>query len=305
MKHPSPYSNSGSGSPYVSTSNVKHSSPYLRGPSSYAYQPQLTFAASQPTPVSYIHNPFQFAQIYAQQMPSAAHHYNNVHHVSPGNSYYHTASIGYPQYSNPAPQQQFQQQHYHKMPVYSQPQSFTAGNYYHAKQQLITSKPSVLETPLPTSAASSTTSSSEIQHNPNGAVSYVNFSHLPKLPVPAALIATQVAPHHQEQHQNVYYHHHQQPQQQHAPQPFYAEYKHFHPITFAQLPTIYSAGAANYFPNHQHHHHHPNQQHYAASILQPYAHISKISAIPTTSPAHLLSVSVIPTVPQKVTANYS
>jgi hypothetical protein len=190
------------------------------------------------------------------------------------------------------------QQHLHKYPIYNQPQPFTQHHHHvqHPKQQhLVTSKPAAVETPLPTSSSSS--SNSEVHHNQHGAVSYVNYSQLSKLPTPAALIATPAAPH----QQHAYYH------QQHSslPQQFYADYKNFHPLSFAQIPTLYSAGASNYFPNHQPHHH-PQQQHYAASAVQPYAQISKISSLPAPSPStQVLSVSVVPTtLPQKVTANF-
>lgn len=258
-KPPSPY-----GSPYVSTSNVKHSSTFVRGLSSpsHGYQPQLTYSASQPTPVSYIHNPFQFAQqIYSHQL-SAPSHYNHVHQPS---------YFGYPNTHQFSYSNQYQAPP-HKVPIYNQGHPFTVPKH----QQLITSKPAVLETPLPP-----TTSSSEVHHNPHGAVSYVNFSQLPKLPTPAALIATPPAPSH---HQNVYYQ---------QPQTFYsADYnKPFHPLTFSQLPSI--VAATNYFPNHHQQH---QQQHYAASAVQPYAHISKISSIPTQSStaAQVVSVNVVP-----------
>jgi hypothetical protein len=117
-----------------------------------------------------------------------------------------------------------------------------------------------------------------VHHNPHGAVSYVNFSQLPKLPTPAALIAT--PPSH---HQHVYYQ---------QPQAFYsADYnKPYHPLTFAQLPSI--VAATNYFPNHHQH----QQQHYAANAVQPYAHISRLSGIPTQSPAaaQVVSVNAVP-----------
>jgi hypothetical protein len=197
------------------------------------------------------------------------------------------------------------QQHLHKFPIYNQPQPFTQHHHHvqHPKHQhLVTSKPSAVETPLPTSS-SSPSSNSEVHHNQHGAVSFVNYSQLSKLPTPAALIATSAAPHQHHQQQHAYYH------QQHSPLPqqFYADYKHLHPLTFAQIPTVYSAGASNYFPNHhQHHHQHQQQQHYAASAAQPYAQISKISSMPQPSPStQVLSVSVVPTtLPQKVTANF-
>ncbi|KAL7038846.1 hypothetical protein ACKWTF_009713 [Chironomus riparius] len=300
---------------FVSPSNVKFSSPssaYNRpAPVSYGYHnnnnnyQQLAFAASQPAAVSYLHSPYQLAQqIFTQQLP--LHNYN-VQQLTP---FIHAPTMGYfGPYQAPVQSQQFQQfgslnkypqiSTFHQQPqthnVASQPSS-----YKHS--QLITSKPVALESPLPahsssnhgaspSSSSSSSSQSGEVHHNQHGAISYSTFlqpfdkSH-PQLPTAAALIATQPPPH-------VYYHHHHNHHHQAPPQTFVDYSKHLSGAYSLPIATNYYTGY-NAAPN----------AHYGQAqspAIQPYAHISKISVIPTPSvpTPQVVSVSVVPTIPQK------
>ncbi|XP_070498541.1 serine/threonine-protein kinase Wnk-like [Chironomus tepperi] len=305
---------------FVSPSNVKFSSPssaYSRpAPLSYGYHNnnnyQLAFAASQPAAVSYLHSPYQLAQqIFTQQLP--LHNYN-VQQISP---FMHAPTLGYfGQYQAPA-QSQYQQygslNKYPQISSFHQPQTYNVASQQqqqHQQQssspkhsQLITSKPVALEAPItshsssnhdasPSTSSSSSSSldsslqSGEVHHNQHGAISYSNFlqpfdkSH-PSFPTAAALIATQPPPH-------VYYHHHHNHHHQAPPQTFVDYSKHF-------------SGGYN-LPIAQNYYHGFNNAHAQSAPVQPYAHISKLSVMPTPSvPApQVVSVSVVPTIPQKI-----
>lgn len=303
------YPYGGSQQQFVSPSSVKFSSSssssspssaYNRGvPLTYGYNnnyQQLAFAASQPAAVhSYFHSPYQLAQqIFAQQLP--LHNYN-VHQLTPlihaptmgiFGSYQFPSQFGslnkYPQISS-----------FHQAQTsYNVPQPSSPKHHHNNHQQqqqhlqIITSKPVALESPTPSSlspssSSSSASQSSEVQHNQHGAISYSKFLHssdksYPSIPTAAALIATQPPPQPHE-----YYHHHQAP-----PQTFVDYTKHSLPNAYS-LQTI----ASDYYSGLN-----------GAAAVQPqvpYAHISRISVIPTPSiPApQVVSVSVVPTIPQK------
>jgi len=298
----------------VSPSNVKFSSPssaYSRpAPLSYGYHnnnnyQQLAFAASQPAAVSYLHSPYQLAQqIFTQQLP--LHNYN-VQQLTP---FIHAPTMGYfGPYQAPVQSQQFQQfgplNKYPQIPTFHQPQTYNVASQPSSPKhsQLITSKPVALETPLPahsssnhnaspqSSPSSSYSSSQSGEVHQHGAISYSTFlqpsdkSH-PPLPTAAALIATQQPPH-------VYYHHHHNHHHQAPPQTFVDYSKHLSDAYNFPIATNYYTGfnAAS-------------QAHIApaqTAAIQPYAHISKISVIPTPSvpTPQVVSVSVVPTIPQK------
>jgi hypothetical protein len=276
---------------FVSPSNVKYSlssapsAAYNRAPAlSYGYNnnnnyynfpQQLSYAASQPAAVSYVQSPFHLAQqIFAHQLPLANY---NVHQVAP---IIHSPNAGF--------LGSYQQQHHHhqqQAPVsayhhhQTQPQTFAINKipqyptYYNQhqpqtlKQQqqqqgIITSKPVAVETPL---ASTSSSASNEVHHNQHGAVSYAAF----KLPSAAGLIATS-SPH---QHQQSFIY------------PQSLDYgKHL-----SSAYPLHPVPPANYFAGY-------------APAGAPYAHISRISVIPTpVVPApQVLSVSVVPTIPQKI-----
>lgn len=304
----------------MSPSNVKFSSPlnaYSRpAPLSYGYHnnnnyQQLAFAASQPAAVSYIHSPYQLAQqIFTQQLP--LHNYN-VQQLSP---FIHAPTMGYfGPYQTPV-QSQFQQfgtlNKYPQISTFHQPQTYNVASQPSSPKhsQLITSKPVALEAPLPahsssnhgaspstssspsSSSSHSSSQSGEVHHNQHGAISYSTFlqpsdkSH-PPLPTAAALIATQPPSH-------VYYHHNHNHHHQAPPQTFVDYSKH--------LSGAYSLPIAqNYYTGFNA----AAQAHIApaqSQAFQPYSHISKISVIPTPSvpTPQVVSVSVVPTIPQKI-----
>ena len=127
------------------------------------------------------------------------------------------------------------------------------------QQPLIKSKPVVLESSLTPMTIN------EMHQNP-------------KFVSPVALIAMSAkSPQNHQQH--IYY-------QSPSPHSLYADLsKQFHSIVLHPMQIV---AATNYFPNHQ--------QYYAASIVQPHEHISKLTPrIPTNQPnAQIVSLNVIP-----------
>lgn len=245
----------------------------FKEPSSYPQYQPLTFAASHPASVAYVHPQGNYAyssvsgpQLYStQNIPM--HHYgfnsaqpiNPVLHAMPvatfSNSYANTF------YLNP--------QQVHKVPIYNQQPNIAATyhqspNFHHhvkpshAATQIITSKPTALESPIVPDS-----SSHSVDHN-HGAVSFAHFSSERK-PSAAPLIATQ-AP------QQVYYHHQQ-------PQTLYGG-DYSKPIQYAAIPI-----ASNYYPT-------SSGVHYGNN--GPYAHINRVAFVPPTAGSTLIPTAAIP-----------
>ncbi|KAG5681620.1 hypothetical protein PVAND_011036 [Polypedilum vanderplanki] len=270
---------------FVTPSNVKYSlssAPYNHNRGStglsygynnfYSYPQQLAFAASQPAAVSYTQSPYHLAQQYfAHQLPLTNY---NVHQVTP---LIHSPNIGFLNtYNHHHPQQApanaYHQYSINKIPqyptYYNQHQPQTSPKQQQQQQQsVITSKPVALETPLATSSSSSLTSgANEVHHNQHGAVSYSAF----KVPSAAALIATPSPP------QHVIY-----PPLDYGKNHVNAYSLHSHP-----LPPVNHFAGYSAVPN---------------VNIQPYARISPIAIFPTpVVPTQVLSVSVVPTIPQKI-----
>lgn len=266
------YSKASSYSPSFSPFNFVQ---YKDTPSYPQYQP-LTFAASHPASVAYVHPQGNYAyssvshgpQLYpTQNIPMHHYGYNSAQPINPvlhampvatfSNSYANTF------YLNP--------QQIHKVPIYNQQPNIAAAyhqsqNFHphvkpvsHAPSQIITSKPVAVEHPLAPSA-----SSHSVDHS-HGAVSFAHFSNERK-PSAAPLIATQ-AP------QQVYYHHQQ-------PQTLYGG-DYSKPIQYAAVPI-----ASNYYPT--------------SSGVQyghngAYAHINRVAfATPTSASTLIPSIAAIP-----------
>jgi hypothetical protein len=260
----------------------------------HAYQnyQSLTFAASQPAPLSYnvqplnqyayssaAHSPQQ--QLYAQNIPfnhfafNSAQPINPVLHASPVASFSGS-------YQAPANTFYVNPQQIHKVPIYSQqPQAFHASyhqptNYHHqlhqqqqhvkqssSPSQIITSKPLALETPH------GPTSPSHVEHS-HGAVSFSSFAHSPSVeikPSGVSLIAAQ-------QPQQVYY--------RQQPQPIYNGADYSKQVQYAAVPF-----ASGFYPT-------QGGVHFGNA---PYAHVSKIPFAQPTA-ASTLTSSVAS--PQKV-----
>jgi hypothetical protein len=267
----------------------------------------LTYAASQPAAaaVSFIHTPYQLAQ---QQVPF--HHYN-VHQVAP---VFH-APIGFVGAFQTPANNYYVNPQIQKIPtIYNnhQPQtinsaagavgasSYQAINNYkqqpHTTGTVISSKPIAVEAHVQQQPLSSSSSSNEVHHNQHGAVSYASFAGK-GFPSAAALIASLP--------QNVYYqpqipsfyasstandYNKQQQQQQHQQQQQQQQHQQQQFHTYSQLPI-----ATNYFPNHA-----PYSASATAPVVQPYAHINKIPIVPTPASTQIVSLSVVPTIPQKI-----
>lgn len=253
-------------------------------PSYQQFHP-LSFTASQPPQVAYMHQPNNYAslfnspqQFYAQQVPFNQFAFNPVQAINPVVHAAPVASFAN-SYQSPTNSFYFSPQQIHKVPFYEQqPQTFNVAPYqpanyhHHVKQilptsppsQIVASKPVALETPI------IPTASSHIEHNGHGAVSYSHYSQSgEEKPSASPLIATQTP-------QQVYYH--QQPQVV-----YNGDYNKHHYASVPYASNYYQTqGGAFSYANHM-----------------PYAHISKIpyGSQPTAASSLIPSVS---SYPQKV-----